>query len=366
MRTDRQARMGKMKRGAILGYVISMIVMTLGIVVLPMAATAAVAPLGNNPVGVADTVSSPAPGILHVAGWAFDPNNAAGNVGIHLYVNGVGVARSTGIYRPDVQAAYPQFHVTNPGFDFAITTIPAGVDHVTLYAINTGLGVNTVLWDGMVFVPDPNPVGNMDSVSSPEAGILRVQGWAYDPNDPTANMGIHVYINGVGIPYTTDVYRPDVQAAHGEAGYTSGFDITRIAPAGNDRVTVYAINVGPGANAVLWDGYINVITPNPIGYLDGVTVAGPGQIRVSGWAFDPSSPTDAIDVHVYVDSVGHVLHVGDYRPDVQAAWSQTTVWQGFSAVLDASPGLHQVCAYGINVGLGENALLPVCIPVPVS
>ena len=288
-----------------------------------------------------------------------------GNVGIHLYVNGAGTARSTGIYRPDVQAAYPQFPVTNPGFDFAIPA-PTGVDHVTLYAINTGLGVNTVLWDGNVYVANPNPVGHMDSVSMSEPGILRVQGWAFDPNDPTANIGIHVYINGVGLPYNTWVDRPDVQAAYGEAGYTTGFNITRTAPSGNDRVTVYAINVGPGSTTVLWDGYFNMMTPNPIGFLDSAVVVGPGQIGVSGWAFDPTSPTDAIDVHVYVNNVGYVLHVGDYRPDMQAAYPQTTVSQGFSSVLGALPGVNQVCAYGINVGFGDNALLPTCINVSVS
>jgi len=357
------------KRGAILGYVISMIAMTLGIVVLPvvMAPAASAAPLGDNPLGHNDSLFSPEAGIVRAGGWAFDPNNPTIPLEIRVYVAGVGgQVFNTGASRPDVQAVYPQAS-GQTGYNIDVPA-PGGNDHITVYAINQGPGRTTVLWDGYFNVADPNPIGYLDLVSGTNPGMLRVTGWAFDNNDPLAPLDIHVYVNGVGYASSTGLGRLDVRVAYPQAGVWTGFDTTVPAPGGRDHVTVYAINKGPGDNTVLWDGYIDINTPSPIGFLDSVvaTGLGHGQVRVSGWAFDPTSPTTAINVHVYVNNVGYALTVGEYRPDVQSAYPQTTANQGFAATLPAPPGLDQVCAYGINVGPGDNALLPNCVSVTVG
>ena len=358
------------KRGAVLSYVTSIIAMTLGIVVLPVV-TAPVASAfdGNSPIGSVDVASSPSPGVLHVGGWAFDPNSSSTPEEIYIYVNlGEGYPTHTGNARPDVQAAYHNYVVLNSGFDLVIP-VPAGTDRVTIYAINTGPGNNTALWDGYVDVSSPNPMGSMDLAISPAPGQIRVAGWAFDADVPTAHIGIHVYITGTtpgttetnGYPFTTGLSRPDVKAAYPQTISTTGFDITVPAQASLDHVVVYAINEGLGSHTILWDGFINVMTQSPIGALDAIGSVSGGSVRVAGWAFDPTSPLTHIVVHIYAanfeTTIATAIPTGGYRPDVQAAYPQTSAYQGFIATVPAPTGLVNVCAYGINVGPGDNSML---------
>jgi len=215
-----------------------------------------------------------------------------------------------------------------------------------------------------------DPQGVIDFIGTTgTAGQLRIAGWTFDANAPTAQTDIHVYVDGAGSQHATGDSRPDVKAAFPQAGLYTGFDMTLIVSGGSHHVTVYAINQGLGNNTVLWNGDIKVVDPNPIGYLDTVTPAGSGQVRVTGWTFDQSSPMAAIPVHVYVVQngarAGFARSTGSYRPDVQAMLPQTTANQGFDLTLPASSGEAQVCAFGINIGLGDNTLLG-CLNVTVS
>lgn len=314
--------------------------------------------LGDNPIGHSDSAYSSNPGEITVAGWAFDPNNPTAEIGIHVYINGGGYARSTGAFRPDVKAVHPGT-TENQGYDLTLPAA-AGSNHVIVYAINVGPGAHTVLLDTYIDVASPNPLGNMDLAANSAPGELRVAGWAFDPNNPTAQLGIHVYINGAGHVYSTGVSRPDVKVVYPQTSANAGFDIRIPAPAGNDHVTVYAINQGAGAHTVLWDSDINIASASPIGHLDNVSIAQiPGRnVIVRGWAFDLGSPTEAIEVHVYINGGGYNTGpVSASRPDVQNVYPQTTAHQGFDVTLPASPGTNQVCAYGINAGIGENTLL---------
>ena len=97
-------------------------------------------------------------------------------------------------------------------------------------------------------------------------------------------------------------------------------------------------------------------TPGPpFGSLD---VASPsvGSVQVAGWVIDPDT-TAPIPVHVYVDGVGTALTANGTRPDVAAAFAGYGPSHGFSASIPASGGSHQVCVYGINVGVGANSLI---------
>ena len=210
---------------------------------------------------------------------------------------------------------------------------------------------------GRAFTSD-NPLGNVDWANSPEPGSVRVAGWAFDPNDPTHPLlQIHVYINGVGYARTTGVVRDDVKAAYPQARHDTGFDIIVPAPGGRDHIIVYAINLGAGTNTVLYDNYKNVIGGNPVGHVDIAKSPAPGQVRVTGWEFDPSSPMSPAQIHVYINGVGRVITTGTSRPDVKAAHPETTTHQGFDATLPAPGGNVRVRVYGINIAWGANVLL---------
>ena len=90
------------------------------------------------------------------------------------------------------------------------------------------------------------------------------------------------------------------------------------------------------------------LTVDPIGALDQATLSG-NSINISGWGLDPST-TSSIQVHVYVDGAAVPLVANESRPDVGAAFPGLGSAHGFSAVVGAGPGTHQVCAFGIGVG----------------
>jgi hypothetical protein len=94
----------------------------------------------------------------------------------------------------------------------------------------------------------------------------------------------------------------------------------------------------------------------PIGALDSATVGSDGAIAVKGWAIDPDV-VDPIRVDVYVDAVGKALTANTSRTDIAAAHPPYGDKHGFDDTFSASPGVHQVCAYGIDVRPGGNVLL---------
>lgn len=94
---------------------------------------------------------------------------------------------------------------------------------------------------------------------------------------------------------------------------------------------------------------------NPMGNVDLSTQFAPGKIAVSGWAFDSSAPMSALDIHIYVDGrYAGATRTGLSRPDVSTFFQGVTTTSGFKMSLyNVSAGAHNVCAYAINVGVGN-------------
>lgn len=106
-----------------------------------------------------------------------------------------------------------------------------------------------------------NPVGYLDLAGSPAPGQLRVRGWAFDPNAPTAGLGIRLSVGGKeGTPgaLTYDLGavatapRRDVAREFPEAGRNHGFDLTLpTIKSGRQRVCAYALDLDPGEDRLL-------------------------------------------------------------------------------------------------------------------
>jgi hypothetical protein len=105
-----------------------------------------------------------------------------------------------------------------------------------------------------------DPVGYLDLSGSPQPGHVRVKGWAFDPNSPTAPLGIRVYVGGRAETAGAVEYelgpatssRADVGAKYPEAGRPHGFDATfPTVKSGPQPVCVYAIGIAPGADRLL-------------------------------------------------------------------------------------------------------------------
>ncbi|MGI9603658.1 MAG: PQQ-dependent sugar dehydrogenase [Acidimicrobiales bacterium] len=94
----------------------------------------------------------------------------------------------------------------------------------------------------------------------------------------------------------------------------------------------------------------------PIGHVDRA-VGRNGAITVAGWAIDPNT-RGPINVHIYVDGeLKKAVRADDPRGDVAAAHPGFGPRHGFQTQVRATPGSHQVCVHGINVGRGGNRLL---------
>lgn len=214
---------------------------------------------GGGPIrGAFDSATSPAPGQLRVAGWAFDEDARTTAINIHVYIGGpAGTAGAQGIdigpanaYRPDVNNAYPGVGNSH-GYDRTIDVAKFGSQPVFVYAINAQgtPGNNVLIASRTVNVPQPNPFGSLDDVDSPRPGWLHVRGWTADPSSPTKPLEVHVY----GGPnflrsIAANVTRPDVGAALPGYGNLHGYDAIFPATPGTYSVCTYGINVGVGTN----------------------------------------------------------------------------------------------------------------------
>ncbi len=108
--------------------------------------------------------------------------------------------------------------------------------------------------------PD-DPVGWLDSAGAPGPGQVRVRGWAFDPDVPTATLDIRVSVGGREGDSEASVYdlgpianqpRNGVAIEHPEAGKYHGFDASFFAgTAGKQTICVYAGNTGLGSDRLL-------------------------------------------------------------------------------------------------------------------
>jgi hypothetical protein len=195
------------------------------------------------------------------------------------------------------------------------------------------------------------PVGSLDAATSTSPGVVKVSGWALDP-DTTASISVHVYVDGrVTTALTAADLRTDVGRLY-RRGDNHGFSGLVPAANGTHQVCVYAIDSAGGSNPHLGCATVKVTNHVPVGSLD-IVASSQGRIVTSGWALDPDT-TSPITVHVYVD--GHVIQAlaaNTYRPDVGRIYGKGNN-HGFSGTVNALAGTHQVCLYAIDATAGTN------------
>ncbi|MCU1586432.1 MAG: hypothetical protein JWM49_2988 [Microbacteriaceae bacterium] len=289
-----------------------------------------------------------------LVGWALDPD-APTSIPIDVYVNGGwGGEFTANGDRPDVGAVYSGYGAAH-GFHITVP-VGGGVSQVCAYAINIGGGYNVPLGCRSVTAPTGPPIGNFESLVAAN-GQATLQGWTLDPDAPTTPLPIHVYVNGAwGGAFVANTTRDDIASAFPGYGSAHGFQIPISLPGGTSQVCVYAINQGPGTNPSL--GCKTVVMPSgsPFGHLEAVTPSN-GQASLVGWAIDPDAPS-SIAVHVYVNGAWGGAFVADgSRPDVAAVYPSSGAAHGFQMSVPIPPGSDQVCAYGINIGVGYNQLI---------
>ena len=217
--------------------------------------------------------------------------------------------------------------------------------------MNFGAGANVLLGCVTRSSFSGSPVGAITAATASN-GTIGITGWAIDP-DTTAPIGVHLYVDAVGVATTASAPVDGIDPAYVQYGREHGFTGTIPAAPGSHRVCAYGINTGPGANSelgcatvVVADAGIAELGRPPVGVLESVAVTASG-ILATGWAIDPDTASP-IPVHVYVDAAGAAFTADVTRSDLPAAWAAYGTSHGFSASVATAVGPHRVCAYAIN------------------
>jgi hypothetical protein len=303
---------------------------------------------------------------LELRGWALDPDTSE-PVTVRLYLDGRRVAEVVADDdRPDIAAAYPGYGAAH-GFTTTVTE-PNGQYVLVTKAVDGDSTRETQLDERTVVLGEPPkpPAGAYDTVRR-EPGVVRVTGWAVDPNtdEPTT---VDVLVDGrVAGTLTADRSRPDV-TMYGDRGTRSGYDGTVSISPGDHAVCVTArLADRSGDGTELGCRPVRVLAGSaPRGVIDLAGNAGEVQgVRVAGWTLDPDSAAST-DVHVYVGSRGVNIGGDRDRPDIAKAFPGYGAAHGFDVTVPAPVGRHRVCAYAINYGPGSSHTLLGCQDVTVA
>ncbi len=211
-----------------------------------------VTPPTGSPVGIVDSITTGPDGALHLSGWSLDPDVAA-PLQTHVYVDGVGTnLGTTTVLRPDTLNGFAPGYSAVRGFDWSTSGLSPGAHSVCVFAINQGVGSNTLLRCQVVSVPGGNPFGAVDAITAAASHAVSVAGWVIDPDTASATA-VHVYVDGVGTNLgPASGSRPDVAAAVPGYGANHGFTWTSgPLAAGSHYVCVFGINIGAGSNTTM-------------------------------------------------------------------------------------------------------------------
>jgi len=200
-----------------------------------------------------------------------------------------------------------------------------------------------------------NPVGRLEAVQ-PRLSAIYVRGWAIDP-DTAAATRVTVRLDATVLEVLANSPRDDVGRSHPGYGSNHGFTLSLDVVPGPHTVCVRALNAAGAGGAVSLSCRTVLVSGTPIGHLDSAMAQGQA-ILVTGWSIDPNSSWP-VPVAVYERPGGQVgVRANQPRPDVAAKYPRWGAGHGFAVLLRAAPGLHQVCAYGLNVyGIGETGRL---------
>jgi len=170
-----------------------------------------------------------------------------------------------------------RIHQYNGGHDETYGGVTINIDNNYVEGATAGGGTSS----------GDNPKGSFDLLSSPAPGQVQISGWAFDPNAPTEPVSIAAYLGGKINEGGASAYelgpiatqeRSDLLALFPRAGAAHGFDSSfPVVGSGRQRLCVYALNIGPGADKLL--GCRTVGVPVPISVLR--TKSAGNRVRIS-------------------------------------------------------------------------------------
>ena len=214
--------------------------------------------LNHNPECDLDSIEGGANNI-YVRGWAFDRDNLSEALEIQVFIGGPsgtgeGHAIKANVSRKDVHQVHSCGE--NHGFSATIPTYKRGQQEVYIYLINIGIGENVLLAKRTVEI-GRGPTGDLDAISGGK-GNISVRGWAFDIDQTSQPLSVHVYIGGPAGSDTGEIhqitankYRPDVNKVFSCGDYHGFDDIIKTNKSGTQDIYIYMKNVGQGQDILL-------------------------------------------------------------------------------------------------------------------
>jgi hypothetical protein len=165
-------------------------------------------------------------------------------------------------------ASHQRIHQYRGGHDETWGGVTINIDNN--YVDGPTVGTGTI-------VNGDDPVGFLDLANSPAPGQVRVRGWAFDPNAPTAPLAIRLAVGGkAGAPGVATYElgtiatrsRRDVATQYPEAGPRHGFDLSLpIVHSGRQRICAYALDYDPGEDRLLGCKGATIAVPLKLSHL---------------------------------------------------------------------------------------------------
>ena len=205
-----------------------------------------------------------------------------------------------------------------------------------------------------------SPTQSCLDLFEPQVRGFRVKGWAFNPDEPDAQLPIRVEMRTANnqvyreYHFSTDVLRTDVNDAYtltGNHGFDKEYTIVDI-PAGTYTIKVFASNLADGETQIGSTQSLTITRNKPASYLDFVEgeTNNVRNIRVQGWAYDPDVPSESVPIRVVIKRTdGTVLKTVNLnadvpRPDVNSA-KGISGNHGFAATIPIDGGIVTVSVY---------------------
>jgi hypothetical protein len=204
-----------------------------------------------------------------------------------------------------------------------------------------------------------NPFGYVGTLSFTN-GAVALSGWAIDP-DSTGPVQIQVWTDGVHAGnFSANRYRADVANTYPQYGGNHGYyNVFKLAN-GPHKICIVGTNIGAGADTPYACRTV-IGQNNPIGVVTGARPSTTG-VQVTGWVLDPNqaAPTS---VSVYVDNRPVMKVLANVSvPSVGTSYPFYGANHGYDVTLQLADGMHQVCVYGWNAGVGAGNPSLGCVP----
>lgn len=314
-------------------------------------------------------------GSIILGGWAFDKDNPAQQLDIHVYIGGeAGSGAPCYIIkadkeRPDIGNIYGvgNYH----GYSDRIYYFRSGEQPVHLYAIDaTGNGTKYLGCRMVTIEEDKAPVGCLDNAMG-GTDCIKVSGWAYDEDDTSKPTWIHVYAGGpagegsIISNFLANKERTDLDDLFGVGDYHGFEEVIKTDLSGTQTLYFYAIDVLNGANNDLIGSKTVEIKQgtSPIGVIDHAE-GRKGCISIGGWAYDRDDLSKSLDIHVYIGgdagsgAPGYAICADEERKDVGSA-ENAGDYHGFDDIITTPQrGTQEVYIYAIDTGSSQpNVLL---------